>query len=98
MPAAEKRVKTQIRYSPHALLCGKGVLCPLRKSPEHHQQRTHSDCVQMATIGEGKAVTVIAATYNVRHPGQCDGQSGYGVTKLDAIVESIVCTKFSEKF
>ena len=34
--------------------------------------------------------------YNVRHPGQCDGQSGYGVTKLDAIVESIVCTKFSE--
>ena len=34
--------------------------------------------------------------YNVRHPGQCDGQSGYGVTKLDAIVENIVCTKFSE--
>lgn len=32
----------------------------------------------------------------MRHPGQCDGQSGYGVTKLDAIVESIVCTKFSE--
>lgn len=36
--------------------------------------------------------------YNVRHPSQCDGQSGYGVTKLDAIVESIVCTKFSEIF
>lgn len=34
--------------------------------------------------------------YNVRRPSQCDGQSGYGVTKLDAIVESIVCTKFSE--
>ena len=34
--------------------------------------------------------------YNVRHPGQCDGQSGYGVIKLDTIVESIVCTKFSE--
>lgn len=32
----------------------------------------------------------------MRHPGQCDGQSGYGVTKLDTIVESIVCTKFSE--
>lgn len=26
--------------------------------------------------------------YNVRHPSQCDGQSGYGVTKLDAIVVS----------
>ena len=28
---------------------------------------------------------------HVRHPGQCDGQSGYGVTTLDAVVESIVC-------
>ena len=50
----------------------------------------------MATVGKRKAVIVIAATINVRHPGQCDGQSGYGVTTLDAIVESIVCTKFSE--
>ena len=32
----------------------------------------------------------------VRHPGQCDGQSGYGVTTLDAVVESIVCMKFEE--
>ena len=29
-------------------------------------------------------------------PGQCDGQSGYGVTTLDAVVESIVCMKFEE--
>lgn len=28
--------------------------------------------------------------YNVRHPGECDGQSGYGVTKLDDIVNKIV--------
>lgn len=28
--------------------------------------------------------------YNVRHPGVCDGQSGYGVKKLDGIVEQIV--------
>lgn len=28
--------------------------------------------------------------YNVRHPGECDGQSGYGVKKLDGIVEQIV--------
>lgn len=34
--------------------------------------------------------------YNVRHPGECDGQSGYGVTKLDAIVEKIIRMKFSE--
>ena len=30
------------------------------------------------------------------YPGQCDGQSGYGVTTLDAVVESIVCMKFEE--
>jgi len=34
--------------------------------------------------------------YNLRHPGECDGQSGYGVTKLDAIVEEIVRMKFQE--
>lgn len=28
--------------------------------------------------------------YNVRHPGECGGQSGYGVKKLDGIVEQIV--------
>lgn len=28
--------------------------------------------------------------YNVRHPGECDGQSGYGVKKLDSIVDQIV--------
>lgn len=37
-----------------------------------------------------------SCNFNVRHPGQCDGQSGYGVTTLDAVVESIVCMKFEE--
>lgn len=32
--------------------------------------------------------------YNVRHPGECDGQSGYGVTKLDDIVNKIVRMQF----
>ena len=32
--------------------------------------------------------------YNVRHPGECDGQSGYGVTKLDGIVNQIVHIQF----
>lgn len=34
--------------------------------------------------------------YNVRHPGECDGQSGYGVTELDGIVEKIIRMKFAE--
>lgn len=34
--------------------------------------------------------------YNVRHPGECDGQSGYGVKKLDGIIESIVRHQLSK--
>lgn len=32
--------------------------------------------------------------YNKRHPGACDGQSGYGVTKLDAIVGRVIRMQF----
>lgn len=28
--------------------------------------------------------------YNVRHPGECNGQSGYGVEKLDKLVDQII--------
>lgn len=32
--------------------------------------------------------------YSKRHPGACDGQSGYGVTKLDAIVDRVIRMQF----
>ena len=34
--------------------------------------------------------------YNLRHPGECDGQSGYGVTKLDGTVEKIIRHQFAQ--
>lgn len=34
--------------------------------------------------------------YNVRHPGECEGQSGYSVKKVDGIVDQLVRMKFSE--
>ncbi len=32
--------------------------------------------------------------YNVRHPGECDSQSGYGVDKLDKLVDQIIRMQF----
>lgn len=32
--------------------------------------------------------------YNTRHPGECDGQSGYGVSKLDRIVNQVIHMQF----
>lgn len=34
--------------------------------------------------------------YKTRHPGECDGQSGYGVTKLDKLVEDIIGLQFAK--
>ena len=34
--------------------------------------------------------------YNVRHPGECAGQSGYSVPKVDAIVDRLLLIEFSE--
>ena len=34
--------------------------------------------------------------YKVRHPGECEGQSGYSVKKVDAIVDQLIRMKFSE--
>lgn len=32
--------------------------------------------------------------YNVRHPGECDGQSGYGLDKLDKLIDQIIRIQF----
>lgn len=34
--------------------------------------------------------------YNVRHPGECDGQSGYGMKKLDEIVDKVIRYQLSK--
>lgn len=34
--------------------------------------------------------------YKIRHSGDCDGQSGYGVSKLDSIVEEVVRQIFAQ--
>lgn len=32
--------------------------------------------------------------YNIRHPGECDGQSGYGLDKLDRLIDQIIRIQF----
>ncbi len=35
-------------------------------------------------------------SYNTQHPGECDGPSGYGVSKLDDLIEQIVRIQFEQ--
>ena len=96
MRQARKREKgsTPLKHSSRALLCGK-VFCA------HCGNRlTLTSSGRTRTRADGSEVHETRARYSchykVRHPGQCDGQSGYGVTKLDGIVESVVRMKFAE--
>ena len=93
---ARKRTKgsNPTGYSSQALLCGI-VFCA------HCGNRlTLTTSGRTRTRADGTVVKETRCRYSchykVRHPGQCDGQSGYGVTKLDAIVESVVRMKFAE--
>jgi len=81
-------------YSPHALLCGK-VFCAHCGNRLNITSSGRTRLRADGTVVKEKRYRY-SCHYNIRHPGQCDGQSGYGVTKLDAVVESIVCAKFNE--
>ncbi len=81
-------------YSPHALLCGK-VFCAHCGNRMNITSSGRTRLRADGTIVKEKRYRY-SCNFNIRHPGQCDGQSGYGVTKLDAIVESIMCAKFNE--
>ncbi len=52
------------------------------------------------TLKDGTVKREVRARYaclnSVRHPGECDGQSGYGVTKLDGLVSKIVSMQFKK--
>ena len=81
-------------YSPHALLCGK-VFCAHCGNRLNITSSGRTRLRADGTVVKEKRYRY-SCNFNVRHPGQCDGQSGYGVTTLDAVVESIVCMKFEE--
>ena len=66
----------------------------------YHNQHEKADDQQ--NIGHADEHTVkevrprYSCFYKIRHPGDCDGQSGYGVSKLDSIVEEVVRQIFAQ--
>ena len=59
---------------------------------------TSSGTTRLLPSGAKERVTRIRyqCHYNVRHPGRCDGQSGYGVKIVDNIVERVIMHQFSK--
>ena len=89
-----ERGANPLSYSSQALLCGIVFCahCGNRLSlASGVRKRVRAD----GTVIREKRIRY-SCNYNVRHPGQCDGQSGYGVITLDNIVESVVRMKFAE--
>ena len=93
---ARKREKgaNPLSYSSQALLCGI-VFCAHCGNRMSLTSSTRKRIRADGTVIREKRIRY-SCNYNVRHPGQCDGQSGYGVITLDNIVESVVRMKFAE--
>lgn len=93
---ARKREKgaNPVSFSSQALLCGI-VFCAHCGNRMSLTSSTRKRIRADGSVVREKRFRY-SCNYNVRHPGQCDGQSGYGVTKLDDIVESVVRMKFAE--
>ncbi len=66
----------------------------------HHNQHEKADDQQNIGHADGHTVKEVrprySCFYKIRHPGDCDGQSGYGVSKLDSIVEEVVRQIFAQ--
>lgn len=66
----------------------------------HHNQHEKADDQQDTGHVDGHTVKEVrprySCFYKIRHPGDCDGQSGYGVSKLDSIVEEVVRQIFAQ--
>lgn len=66
----------------------------------HHNQHEKADDQQDTDHADEHTVKEVrpwySCFYKIRHPGDCDGQSGYGVSKLDSIVEEVVRQIFAQ--
>ena len=66
----------------------------------HHNQHEKADDQQDTGHADEHTVKEVrprySCFYKIRHPGDCDGQSGYGVSKLDSIVEEVVRQVFAQ--
>ena len=98
-------VKNAVREDPQILPDGLLILFFLLLAvgeavQRHHNQHEKADDQQDTGHADGHTVKEVrprySCFYKIRHPGDCDGQSGYGVSKLDSIVEEVVRQIFAQ--
>ena len=98
-------VKKAAREDPQILPGGLLILFFLllavgEAAQRHHNQHEKADDQQDTGHADEHTVKEVrprySCFYKIRHPGDCDGQSGYGVSKLDSIVEEVVRQIFAQ--
>ena len=97
----KKAAREDLRIFPGGLLILFFLLLAAGEAVQrHHNQHEKADDQQDTGHADGHTVKEVrprySCFYKIRHPGDCDGQSGYGVSKLDSIVEEVVRQIFAQ--
>ena len=85
---ATKHSDVPLNMSGHSLMVG-NVYCGHCKHPLTLTTNGHKYVNRFGEV-KREAKFRYTCTYNSRHPGECGGQSGYGMTKLDGIMDRII--------
>lgn len=85
---ATKHSDVPLNMSGHSLLVG-NVFCGHCKHPLTLTTNGHKYVNRFGEVTREMRFRY-TCTYNSRHPGECGGQSGYGMTKLDGIMDRII--------
>ncbi len=92
--------RTQIRNGVSSNLCGRSLLVGNIFCGHCGNRLTLSTSGRQRVNKDGTVHSEVRARYNchyrTRHPDKCDGPSGYGVTKLDGIMEHIIRYQLSK--
>ena len=92
--------RTQVRNGVSSNLSGRSLLVGNIFCGHCGNRLTLSTSGRQRVNKDGTVHNEVRARYNchyrTRHPDKCDGPSGYGVTKLDGIMDKIIRYQFSK--